>query len=162
MGVVVKQNKQYNKLVIGFMLLGFMGFFACDFINSAETQYTTKDFPLSIELDKTCYKVGDMVSFKLTIANNYGKDVIMYSNGKMPCADFQRIDNRLMHVETAALTSQKFKKNETHSRSFSFFVGEAGKYVLDAHYNIAINNQGNSEGWFVEKLDDIEIMVTPL
>ncbi|WP_197032717.1 hypothetical protein [Clostridium sp. KNHs205] len=129
--------------------------------NGAEEQYTPEEFPISIELDKTDYRVGDTVSFTLTITNKCGKTVTLYSNGNMPCVDFQNIENRLTHVEPSALESQEFKKNEKISRNFNFVVEETGTYILDAHYNIAINNQGSTEGWFRDKLDDIEITVTP-
>ena len=65
----------------------------------------------------------------------------------------------MSHSEITPLKSQEFKADEKLSREFSFLVEEAGTYILDAHYTIAINSS-NTEDWFSEKLDDIEITVT--
>jgi len=151
----VKKNKFFL-----ICILSLLGLSACIIKDGAQAQYTPKEFPLSIELDKTDYKVGDTVSFTLTITNKCGRTVTLYSNGEMPCVDFQNVENRLPHAEICQLISQKFKKNEKLSREFSFLVEEAGTYILDAHYGIAINGS-NTEDWFKGKLDDIEITVMP-
>jgi len=142
------------------VFLSLLGFSACTSTSASKTQYTANDFPLSIELDKTDYTVGDTVSFALTITNKCGKKVILYSNGEMPCVDFQHVEKRLPHDENSLLSSQVFKKNERLSRDFSFQVEDAGTYILDAHYTIAINSS-NNEDWLKEKIDDIEIIVLP-
>lgn len=79
----------------------------------------------------------------------------------MPCVDFQNAENRLPHTETCEFVSQEFKKNEKLSKEFSFQMEEAGTYILGAHYNIPIENQRNDESILIERLDDIEITVTP-
>jgi hypothetical protein len=153
----MKKNKYF---LITCILLSLLVFSACDSTSRSETKYTAKKFPLSIELDKTDYKVGDTVSFTLTITNKCGRTVTLYSNGEMPCVNFQNIKNRLLHGEISLLTAQEFKKNEKISRDFSFIVEKTGTYILDAHYNIAINSHRNPDDWFREKLDDIRIVVT--
>jgi hypothetical protein len=156
-GVRMKKN---NCFIISSLLLGFLMLSACDIKSRTEAQYTPEEFPLSIELDKTNYEVGNTVSFVLTITNKCGKTVTLYSNGEMPCVDFQNAENRSTHVEHSELVSQEFKKNEKISRKFSFLVEKTGTSILDAHYYIAINNH-ETKDWFKEKLDDIEITVKP-
>ena len=151
-------NKKYS--IVRSIFLSFLMLSACGIKERAEVQYTSKEFPLSIELDKTEYKIGDMLSFTLTIANKCGKTVTLYSNGKMPCVDFQNLKNRLPHSDISALSSQELKENEKLSRNFNFQLEEAGTYILATHYIIAINSS-NTENWFEEKLDDIEITVAP-
>lgn len=153
--------KKFIKFYLFIFFLSFLILAASRTKDVAEVHYTSKDFPLSIELDKTNYKVGDTVSFTLTISNESGKTVTLISNGKMPCVNFQNAENRLPHTETCEFVSQRFKKNEKLSKEFSFLVEEAGTYILDAHYNISIDNQGDDRRSLKEKLDDIEITVTP-
>ncbi|MDR0964094.1 MAG: hypothetical protein LBM60_05720 [Clostridium sp.] len=156
----MRKNKTVFIHLICLLLLSLLSLFACVATDESNTPYTPDEFPLTIELDKTQYKAGDTVTFTLTITNQCGKDVNLYSNGAMPCADFQNIENRLPHAEITPLYMREFQKNEKLSREFSYLVEDAGTYILDAHYEIAINNS-DLNSWFREKLDDIEITVTP-
>ena len=119
-----------------------------------KTSFGEKDFPLNVDLDKTVFNVGEKISFNATIINKSGKDVNMSSNGEMPCVFFHNVNFNITHVEICVLVEQIFKANDKISRVFEYDANETGTYILDAHYQIVVDDIR-----IQNKIDDIIIEV---
>jgi hypothetical protein len=129
-------------------------------IDEKDVAFSEKDFPLEIDLAKTVYNVGEQISFNATITNKSGKDVNMLSNGKQPCAYFHNINDTTAHGEITVLVDQILKANGKVSRVFKYEPIEAGTYILDVHYSIAVNSISLANGILLrDKIDNIVIEV---
>ena len=146
------KNKVYLKIVA---VVCFIVIFTISVLMLlSKGSFSEEDFSLSVDLDKTAFNVGEKIFFKATIINKSGKDVNMSSNGEQPCVFFNNINNNITHVETCLLVQQIFKANERITRVFEYEANETGTYLLDAHYQITVDNIA-----IKNKIDDIIIEV---
>ena len=105
-------------------------------------------------MDKNVFNVGEKISFNATISNKSGKDVNMSSNGEQPWVIFHNVNDNTPQGETCLRVDQIFKANEKITRVFEYDDIEAGTYILDARYNIIVDDIS-----IKNKLDDIIIEV---
>jgi hypothetical protein len=101
--------------------------------------FSEKDFPLTIDLPKINYNVGEQIAFNSTISNKSGKDVNMLSNGHQPWAIFHNINDNSTFGETTEGVLQVFHANERITKTYEFEANEAGTYILFVHYQIRVN-----------------------
>ena len=87
------------------ILLLLLVFISCK-SNTLESPEEEKPFPLSIDLTKYRYTVGETLRFTATITNQSGKDVSVVSNGEMPCVNFREADCTIEHAEIAMAKSR--------------------------------------------------------
>ena len=132
------KNKVYLKIVA---VVCFIVIFTISVLMLlSKGSFSEEDFPLSVDLDKTVFNVGEKIFFNAAIINESGKDVNMSSNGEQPCVFFHNINDNITHAEITVLVYQTFKANEKITRTFEYEPIETGTYILDAHYSIMVDD----------------------
>jgi len=115
---------------------------------------SVENFPLTNDLTKKTYSVGEKISFNAEITNKSGSDVVIVSNGYMPCAYLHLQSDTTSHCEFSPHAEDNIDINQKLTKHFEYTPTEAGTYVLEIHYRIEI------QGVTLEKnLDNIIIEV---
>jgi len=109
-------------------------------ITDNETIFSEGDFPLEVALSGTTFSVGDKLSGTATITNRSGKNVIVTSNGYMPCTWLHDISDTHQHPERDSLCVERLRVNDNLSQGFVYEFTESGTFVLYVHYHIEIND----------------------
>ena len=124
--------------IIPLALLSMLTLTSCT-QKTEKSAVNNEEFPLTVDLEKYDYKVGEKLLFKATITNQSGKEVKIASNGQMPCAYFRPVDDTGTHAETTVMVEQTLKADETITRPYLFSLTKAGKYLLDVHYSMDVD-----------------------
>ena len=119
-----------------------------------ESSFSELVFPLDVDLSGMVFSVGDSLSVTATITNVSGKNVVVVSNGYMPCVYLCNVFDTRSHPEPDSISREMLKSNGKLSRDFVFEFTECGVYVLYVHYGIEVNGV-----WLSSELDDIIIEV---
>ncbi|MCL2691782.1 MAG: hypothetical protein FWE56_05990 [Candidatus Bathyarchaeota archaeon] len=142
------KSKQYKILaIIAVVVVCLSLVFAMVFLNVksktdyVKTSFSEKDFPLEIDLVNTVFRVGDKISFKATITNNYGEDVHIATNGMQPFVLLLRstadMDDRCDYGQTSdPLTHEILKAGNKISKTFEQEIKEPGTYILQVRYSM--------------------------
>ncbi|MCL2678988.1 MAG: hypothetical protein FWF18_01645 [Dehalococcoidia bacterium] len=98
------------------------------------------EFPLAIDLNRTVFFRGEVLSFTITVTNNSGQDVNIVTNGSQPCFYFmlRPIDNFIGHGEFTMPRQEILKAGESLTRTQNIWLVIPGVYILDVHYGMMI------------------------
>jgi hypothetical protein len=104
----------------------------------SKCDFSEADFPLDVDLSGVVFSVGDKLSGTATITNRCGKNVIVTSNGYMPCAYLHSSFDTNKHPERDSGRVELLRANGKLSRDFVYEFTEPGTYVLYVHYYIEV------------------------
>ena len=123
------------------------------------------EFPLTIDLPKTTFSVGEIISLTAKVANNSREDLSIATSGGQPIAILHPPNDTMVYTEPAISIPAFFKSGETITRTYAFLALEAGEYILEVRYHIVVydiyepKSFGAPSGGIIGKLDDIIIKV---
>jgi len=139
------RNSVYKCLIIVVVCLSIvfvvsvLNFMSKDRIDGG-TVFSEADFSLEVDLSGINFSVGDKLSGTATITNMSGKNVIVTSNGYMPCTWLHDIsDTHQQHPERDSLCVERLRVNDNLIQGFVYEFTESGTFVLYVHYYIEIN-----------------------
>ena len=125
------------------------------------------EFPLTIDLNRTVFSIGEKISFDATITNSSGKAVSVATDGCQPHVFFALcpFDSLINHTAQSIVRQDfLFEDGKTITRTQELWVLIPGVYTLAVHYEIVLYDDtsldyGVSHQIIRGSLGDITILV---
>ena len=131
------------------------------------------EFPIAIDLTKTKFALGEVISFTVTITNDSGRDVNIMTNGGQPWVYIRRYDDSSIYAETIPAVPGILKAGDKLTKTCEYTPEITGLYIVHASYSMTVFDEYNASwatdlplGWlntartdFKGYLDDIIIEV---
>ena len=114
--------------------------FSEEIFDEKEIEISAKDFPLGVDLQKTVFNVGDVISCNITITNKCGKDVYVAYNGFMPTWFLHEVNDTSPPALPLMFAAKILKANDEMTAVVNqTIVKPPGTYILDVFYELKVD-----------------------